>query len=170
MSSSGGIRLTDEGGIIEHAWQRFKSKEWFLILIPSHQNSFAEFMENSYFKPGTKKNAGFEITWMSEHSTILIFAKKEIMNNKDFEKLVYDYSKTYVTIPDGKDVAFLPIYNEEETKKWVNKLNFSLKIPYEEVYITTNNLKVMEEMMMFERMYRFYDSLFDYFGKQMYDE
>lgn len=164
--------FSSDGELIDKAWKIFKSNEWFILLLPIHQNKFAETIEQTYYNPNTSKNNIFELFSLFHHKALLIFAKKEYMNHKNIEELLFRFSNKRFNIDEENDVILCNIY-EEETYMWLSKIfdeSYKKTGKTTPLYATSANRNVIYELEILQKVQNFYGMLLDYFAKQYYGE
>ena len=173
----------DEGGFYDMIYQKFKSRNWFIILIPVSIDSvhLPYQIEHTFYPPKTPKNAGFEITYDHEHYTTLIFCHKKYMNHKQLSAILAQNLKPVMDIPKNKDIVALKGFNEPETFYWIKKIDQECDKIQEKantlhhpesvmIPILTKNPEVARECHIYYGMRSLYENIMDFIYKKMSGE
>lgn len=109
-----GIAIANYGDVVDLMYKRYKTEKWFIMWFPwSGLDDIYAKIEETFYKPGTHKNAGFEIAPLHDKSCILIFCYKPWMSSKQLTDLVNGLELApHFTIPEGKDLIFMELKDE----------------------------------------------------------
>src|SRR5687768_17477491 len=115
--------MTDEEGLYDIAWQKFNSRNWWILLIPISVPSLAQGIEMNFYPPKTPKNKGFEITFVNEYLVTLVFCHKQHMNAKQLTWAIEKYANGIRRVPSEKrDFITIMAFYEKETQEWIKKI------------------------------------------------
>ena len=131
VASNGyGLAMVDPGEMIDLIYQRLKTEKWYIMFFPINGfDPIYSAIEETFYKPKSGKNKGFEIVTMFDRNTILIMCYKEWMSSKELTALILKVGSAHKNMPfsnmkdgkplmeieDGKDIMFVQAMNESKS-------------------------------------------------------
>ena len=87
------LKIIDREELFELIYQRFDSKEWWIIISNHGLADLLSQIEKKYYPPRTPANKDFEVVFFRDNVTIA-FAKKSRMTFDQYYKLVIEHPKS----------------------------------------------------------------------------
>jgi hypothetical protein len=112
-----GFSPITEGDAYEILYQKCKSRKWWVFFFPlSASPAVYKEIEETFYKPSSNKNKGFELLPMWDIDTVIVMCYKQWMNADQLTNTVQKYMPTQPTtmrenrpskIGDDRDIAFI---------------------------------------------------------------
>jgi hypothetical protein len=115
LGGQSGYAMIDEGELYEILYEKAKSNKWWILFFPNRGLSpiYRE-IEETYYKPKSGRNIGFELI-PTFPDTVIVMCFKDWMNNKQLSKLLREFLPGTPDIPEGKDISIMTYQGEPET-------------------------------------------------------
>jgi|SRR5215216_702672 len=150
-----GTRLLDDKGLLDLLYQRFESKEWWIILAEHSMVELISIIESKFYEPGTPANADFELVvtgWVS-HKPVIVFAKKSRATYDQLLKLMKDTGskRTAEEIEEAKKrgADVFALWNSKEGWKMLTEFMFKLNAYIHQRWIDEGKEKPEEKKCLY---------------------